>query len=159
MNRREILKIYNESIYGMNNVRDGFSLAEQIPSDATMIFIPNSGDGTMVQILRQYGIEQDLYVSEPEKKYRAMLHRMGNVKIIDDRDLGDIDLIRTCGRYKKNPGCRGCKNEPAKCKDFLGLPDNQFDVVISLASGMDREVLRKYSSNVILLSTEEQKNE
>lgn len=155
MNRKEILIIYRESIYGINRVRDGFSLAESIPSGAVKIFIPNAGDGTMVRILRQYDIEQDIYVSEPDKKYRAMLHRMPGTIVIDDRSIKDIDLIRTCGKYKKFPGCKGCKEKPESCKDFLGLPASQFDVVISLDYEIGREALQKYSSNVILPSTEE----
>ncbi|MCK5606956.1 hypothetical protein KAR91_33950 [Candidatus Pacearchaeota archaeon] len=154
----EVLKIYKESIYGNNDVRDGFDMADKIPDYAVRIFIPNAGDGTMVRILRQYGVEQDIYVSEPEKKYRAMLHRMPNTIVIDDRMLGKIDLIRICGKYKKNPECKDCKNEPASCKKFLGLPDQQFDAVVSLSYGLDKNILQKFSGNVILLesNTEEQ---
>lgn len=155
MNRVEILSIYRESTYDNNTVRDGFALAEKVPDSAALIFIPNAADGTMVRILRQVGLLQDIYVSEPVKHNRMLLHRMRNVKLIDDRDIKDIDLIRTCGQYKKFPGCKGCKSEPASCKEFLGLPNGQFDVVISLDKDLDIEVLRKHSGNVILLESKD----
>lgn len=159
MNREKILKIYRESIYDNNSVRDGFALAEAIPDGTIKIFIPQATDGTMVRILREYGIDQDLYVSETRKDYRAMLHRMPGVRVVDNRSVADIDSIRTCGKYKKFPECRGCKNEPAKCRDFLGLPDQQFDVVISLEKNLDRNILQRFSGNVILNNTDRKAEE
>ncbi|MCK4813979.1 MAG: hypothetical protein KAT14_08595 [Candidatus Marinimicrobia bacterium] len=144
LDRQKILEIYRDSKLKDNIIKKIFNSVMDLSGNILDVC---PMDGTTYKILMACDFSGQYYVVESDKKKRADFHKQG-IKIIDDRKIEDIDLIRTCGNYRKYPGCTGCKNDPAKCECFLGLPDKQFNAVIGMK---ENSVLQKFSGNVILL--------
>ncbi len=118
IDRAEVLTIYRESILHENIVKLIFDTIMDLSlSDIDTILIPDCADGTVVRILQCCGYSGKIYVTEQDKARRAGLHRM-RIKIIDDRAIGDIDIMRSCGSYRKYPECIGCPVDKAECSDY-----------------------------------------